>query len=535
MKGLPALPVVIGLSLLLASCGKSAGPPDAISTKTTTTTTTTTTTAAPLPVTPITWTACNGDLQCGTLIVPLDYAHPRGATIGIAVERHLARDVAGRIGSLVINPGGPGVSGIDDFANELDTLTPQLLDDFDIVTFDPRGVERSDPVTCGETPGAARGPLPDPVPQNPAAQKSIIANMRQFGDDCEKASGAILPYVGTVDVARDLDRLRQALGDSGLTYMGQSYGTLIGATYAQLFPSEIRAMVLDSAIDPALSLSQLTLGQAEGFEGVLNSFFGWCAGTTSCLWRPAGDPTTALLGLLAQSRTSPAPAGNGRTAGPGELYNALLAGLYAASDWPQLGNALATDAAGNGADVVAMSDHYAMDGSTNGSDAGEAIDCLDHPAVQSLGGLQPIGDTLRAVGARLRATPGLGRGGVRRMAGQGHPYTGSRNRTGISTDSGDRHHARPGHALRLVRESGRRVEQGRPPDSGGERPRVLLLQRVRASRRADVSDQPGYSTGGSHLQRLMLRGWFEAPLTRHSGRSNAQRKRRGWWHHAKKA
>ncbi len=286
---------------------------------------------------------------------------------------------------MVINPGGPGVSGIDDFANELDTLTPQLLDDFDIVTFDPRGVERSDPVTCGETPGAARGPLPDPVPQNPAAQKSIIANMRQFGDDCEKASGAILPYVGTVDVARDLDRLRQALGDSGLTYMGQSYGTLIGATYAQLFPSEIRAMVLDSAIDPALSLSQLTLGQAEGFEGVLNSFFGWCAGTTSCLWRPAGDPTTALLGLLAQSRTSPAPAGNGRTAGPGELYNALLAGLYAASDWPQLGNALATDAAGNGADVVAMSDHYAMDGSTNGSDAGEAIDCLDHPASKVLG------------------------------------------------------------------------------------------------------------------------------------------------------
>ncbi len=285
----------------------------------------------------------------------------------------------------MINPGGPGVSGIDDFVNELDTLTPQLLDDFDIVTFDPRGVERSDPVTCGETPGAARGPLPDPVPQNAAAVKSLIANMRQFGADCEKASGAIEPYVGTVDVARDLDRLRQALGDSGLTYMGQSYGTLIGATYAQLFPSDIRAMVLDSAIDPALSLSQLTLGQAMGFEGVLHSFFTWCAASPSCRWRPAGDPTTALLALLARSRASPTPAGNGRTAGPGELYNALLAGLYAASDWPKLGNALATDTGGNGADVVAMSDHYSMDGSTNGSDAGEAIDCLDHPASKVLG------------------------------------------------------------------------------------------------------------------------------------------------------
>ena len=110
--------------------------------------------------------------------------------------------------------------------------------------------------------------------------------MRQFGADCKKASGALLPYVGTVDVARDLDRLRQALGDSGLTYMGQSYGTLLGATYAQLFPTHIRAMVLDSAIDPALSLNQLTLGQAEGFEGVLHSFFTWCAGTTACPWRP---------------------------------------------------------------------------------------------------------------------------------------------------------------------------------------------------------------------------------------------------------
>lgn len=382
----------MGIPLLLASCGDTGGPTAAVSrtghAATTTTsaisTTTTTTTQPPLPITPITWTQCNGSLQCGTLIVPLDYDHPQAGTIGIAVERHLADDPAQRIGSLVINPGGPGVSGIDDFVNELDTLTPQLLDDFDVVTFDPRGVQRSDPVTCGETPGAAPGPLPDPVPQNAAAQKSIIANMRQFAADCEKASGAILPYVGTVDVAQDLDRLRQALGDSGLTYMGQSYGTLLGATYAQLFPTHIRAMVLDSAIDPALSFSQLTLGQAEGFEGVLNSFFSWCAATTSCAWRPAGDATTALLALVARSRTSPTAAGNGRTAGPGELYNALLAGLYSESDWPELGSALAADTAGDGAQVVAMSDHYAMDGSTNGSDAGEAIDCLDHPASREL-------------------------------------------------------------------------------------------------------------------------------------------------------
>jgi pimeloyl-ACP methyl ester carboxylesterase len=312
------------------------------------------------------------------------------------VERHLAEEPADRIGSLVINPGGPGVSGIDDFVNELDSLTPQLLDDFDIVTFDPRGVQRSSPVTCGQTQSVAPGPLPDPVPQTAADQQTLLNNMRQFASDCEKANGTILPYVGTVDVARDLDRLRQALGDSGLTYMGQSYGTLLGATYAQLFPTHIRAMVLDSAIDPALSFDQMTLGQAEGFEGVLNSFFAWCAATPSCQWRPSGDPTTALLALISLSRSNPAPAGDGRTAGPGELYDALLDDLYSQSDWPALGAALGADEDGDGSAVVAMSNHYSMDGSTNGADAAEAIDCLDHPASKALGSYAPLANLFAA-------------------------------------------------------------------------------------------------------------------------------------------
>jgi pimeloyl-ACP methyl ester carboxylesterase len=365
---------------------------------------TATTTEPQLPVTPIVWSGCNGTLQCGTLTVPLDYAKPDGPTIGIAVERHLAEDPAARIGSLVINPGGPGVSGIDDFANELSVLTPGLLDDFDIVTFDPRGVQRSDPVTCGENAAAPTPPssttttttqpstttpttapvAPDPVPQTPAEQKADFTNLRNYGRDCLKASRAILPFVGTVDVARDLERLRIALGDAGLTYMGQSYGTLLGETYAQLYPTHIRAMVLDSVIDPALTLSEMTLGQARGFEAVLQSFFSWCADTQSCPWRPAGNPTTALLAQLTSSAANPVPAGGGQRAGAGELYDALLDGLYSRSEWPGLGNALAADAAGNGGPVLAMSGHYDADGSTNGADAAEAINCLDHPAPQAL-------------------------------------------------------------------------------------------------------------------------------------------------------
>lgn len=330
------------------------------------------------------WSPCPASttLQCGSLVVPLDYAHPAGATIAVAVARHPAEDPSARIGSLVIDPGGPGVSGIDDMRNELDSLTPRLLEDFDIVLFDPRGVGRSAPVTCGADTGSSP---PDPTPATASEQASTIAALRAFAADCEKNSAALLPYVGTINVARDMDRLRQALGDSQLTYMGQSYGTLLGLTYASLFPTHIRAMALDSVIDPALSFDQITAGQADGFENLLNAFFTWCAGTASCAWRPAGDPTAALLALLSRSATSPAPAGGGSVAGPGQIYDALLASLYSQSDWPQLGATLAADSAGNGAPAVAQSNHYNNGGSSNAAVAITAIDCLDHPVSSNLG------------------------------------------------------------------------------------------------------------------------------------------------------
>ena len=220
--------------------------------------------------------------------------------------------------------------------------------------------------------------------------------MKQFAAACEKASASVLPYVGSVDAARDLEQLRRALGDAGLIYMGQSYGTLLGLTYASLFPTHLRAMVLDSVIDPALSFDQITAGQAQGFESVLQSFFAWCAASAGCPWRPAGDPTTALLAQIATAAATPAPAGGGQVAGAGELYDALLGGLYAQSDWSELGNALAADAAGNGGPVVAMSDRYNQNGSTNGDDAAVAIDCLDHPVSHDLATYASLADMLEA-------------------------------------------------------------------------------------------------------------------------------------------
>jgi len=291
-------------------------------------------------VTPVQWTSC-GAVLCGTVAVPLDYAQPRQGTIQIALAMHRATDPAQRIGSLVINPGGPGGSGVNDLPAELGVLTPELLARFDIVEFDPRGVERSSPVLCSaassgstsSSTSSAPGPLPDPVPSTPAAQLALVTNDEDYAAQCKAMSGKVLPFVGTVDTARDLDRIRQALGDAQLTFFGHSYGTLLGATYAEMYPTHVRAMVLDGAIDPAMSTEQMVNEQSESFEAVLDDFFAWCA-SSGCAWRPAGGPSaTALLALIDQSRQARIPAGAGRSAGPGELYYALLDGLYARSDW----------------------------------------------------------------------------------------------------------------------------------------------------------------------------------------------------------
>ena len=334
------------------------------------------------PVTPVVWTPCQDGLQCGSVSVPLDYAEPDGPQIQIALARRPAADPAARIGSLVINPGGPGGSGVDDLPNELRVLTGGLLARFDIVSFDPRGVDRSQPVTCGETgSGGSSSPglLPDPAPATEPAQQAVWNNDAAFAQLCAKASGLWLPFVGTVDAARDLDRIRQALGDAQLTYFGHSYGTLLGLTYADLFPTHVRAMVLDGVIDPALSTYQMVVDQAEGFEHMLDEFFSWCASSAGCAWRPAGDPTAAYLALVDRARADPLPAGPGRQAGPGQIYTALLSALYNSSQWSRLGAALAQAAAGNGAAVVSMTTTYNTENGPNSVDANTAISCLDHP------------------------------------------------------------------------------------------------------------------------------------------------------------
>jgi pimeloyl-ACP methyl ester carboxylesterase len=211
----------------------------------------------------------------------------------------------------------------------------------------------------------------------------LLQSDKGFASDCEQASGNILPFVGTVDVARDLDRIRIALGDAKLTFIGHSYGTLLGATYADLFPTHVRAMVLDGAIDPALDTDNYVEEQARSFEAQLGSFFGWCA-EVDCPWHPSGPPTSALLSLIERSQAQSTSSRDAKSAGANALYTALLAGLGAQSSWPSLADALADAATGDGAAATSMSTHYNAGGSTNGADAIEAIDCVDHPVDRNL-------------------------------------------------------------------------------------------------------------------------------------------------------
>jgi pimeloyl-ACP methyl ester carboxylesterase len=382
--GLTTLVVVVAL---LAGCAQSAGTKresDRVARSPASSSTSTATTSAPLPVQPVQWAPC-GDLQCGSVTAPVDYANPTGPTLQIAVARHPAEVPGERIGSLVINPGGPGTSGIDDMANELSVLTPELLDRFDIVSFDPRGVERTSPVTCVSGGGTSGGgtdgseqPI-DPVPTTTAAELALLQNDRAFAAQCKQATGPLLADVGTVDTARDLDRIREAIGDAQLTFIGNSYGTLLGASYAELFPTHVRAMVLDSAIDPALTTVQYATDQAASLESEWEAFAAWCTGDAACPWRPVGDPTTALLALLQQSSSHAVSVAGRAPAGPGQLYDALLAGLESQSSWPSLAGALAGFETGNGTAASSMANAYQTGGSTNGADAEQAIDCLDHP------------------------------------------------------------------------------------------------------------------------------------------------------------
>lgn len=345
----------------------------------------------------ITWTSCGTRFECGTVKVPLDYAHPDADSIDIALIRKRATDPAHRIGSVLTNPGGPGASGIDFLRGEASAMT-NLNRRFDLVGFDPRGVGQSAPVRCLSAAEQDAFNALDSVLDDPAEKAAAVQADKDYAAGCAARSAKILPFVDTPSAARDMDVMRAALGDAKLTYLGFSYGTYLGQTYAHLFPTHVRALALDGVVEPSLSANDFLLAQIKGFEQILQAFMADCrarrAAQTPCRYAQSGDPATKLDALMTRLDTTPLTVGN-RQLTRGLAFIGVLFGLYFTVVWPYLDLALTTVEQGDGTLLMALADQYLgrnKDGTyTNETDANYAINCLDHPSPTDVAAYDKLG------------------------------------------------------------------------------------------------------------------------------------------------
>lgn len=331
------------------------------------------------------WKAC-GDHDCARLEVPLDYLHPRGRAISLA----LLRVPAGghRIGSLVVNPGGPGAPGTGYAAAGSSVFGRPLLEHYDIVGFDPRGTGHSSPVDCLSDAGLDEYVATDPTPDDRAEQRRLVAEAEKFGHGCESGSGTLAAHISTLDSARDLDILRSALGQRKLDYLGASYGTKLGATYAELFAKKVGRFVLDGALDPTLTVHRLALGQAGGFQTALDAYVDNCVQTSNdCfLGSTRQEALGAISSLLGQLDQHPLQVGSRRLS-EGNAFFGIALPLYNRDYWILLSQALKAAIGGDGSALLRLSDAYASrnaDGSyaDNSLEAFYAISCLDDPSYE---------------------------------------------------------------------------------------------------------------------------------------------------------
>jgi pimeloyl-ACP methyl ester carboxylesterase len=337
------------------------------------------------------WAGCGEGLQCTKVTVPVDWQHPDGATLGLAVVRRPAQDAGARVGSLLVNPGGPGVSGVAHVRESAEPATsPELRAAFDLVGFDPRGVAGSEPVECLSDAELDDFLALDADVEDPGGLERLRRLAADFAAGCAADAGALLAHVDTVSAARDMDVLRAAVGDERLSYLGGSYGTLLGATYADLFPQRVGRMVLDGAIDPSLSRADFIVGQAAGVERALRAYVEDCLARRGCPLR--GDVDDALAQV--RSVIDAADARPLRTDDPDRPLTAplafvgVVAPLYSETTWPVLDDALTGGLAGDGTALLAVADLYAQrdrDGSYRGNllEVLNAVDCLDYPVEDS--------------------------------------------------------------------------------------------------------------------------------------------------------
>ncbi|MCW2701450.1 MAG: Alpha/beta hydrolase family protein [Blastococcus sp.] len=387
--------LLLAVALVLAGCtsfsdtlGNEASSPAAASPS-----------AEPEPA-PIEWSDCNKQIQplvadqpgsdrdltfeCGRTEVPISYDEPEGATLPLFLVRVVMAGQTDRIGSLMVNPGGPGASGADAAIGLALTMPEYVLQRFDLIGFDPRGVGLSTPVECIPAELKDRMIAAEPRPTTDEELGESFALTKEAADGCADQYGDALGTFNTVDTARDMDRLREGLGDDQLNYLGYSYGTTLGSTYAELFPGKVRAMVLDAAVDPDADKQADAEAGAKGFEAGFDAFSANCTGLLAGC--PLGtEPRQYVERLLGEADKAPIPSseeGETRKATAGVVLTAVQAALYDAESWPQLAQALAAaykdkDAKG----LFSLADNYTGrlddDSYSNLLDANLAINCAD--------------------------------------------------------------------------------------------------------------------------------------------------------------
>lgn len=329
--------------------------------------------------------------ECGTLTVPLDWSNPTGPKhVHVELVRLHSTDAGKRIGSLLTNPGGPGASGID-FAEQIaPELQGTLLQHFDLIGFDPRGVGQSDGLRCISAAQKDRSVALDPDPSTMAGFTAQATLAKQITAGCAAKYGNDLQYFSTESTVRDMDAIRAGLGDKKLSYLGFSYGTDLGSVYATLYPQRVRALVLDGAVDPTASGVTESHEQAGGFETAFTRFSAWCTATPSaCPIAP--NARQAVTSLLAQAHSSPIPtstSGDNRRATDGSALYGVIAALYSKQTWPALASAVSNAASGDAAGILQLADSYTNRNSSGGYDntidANLVINCTDARSQPSL-------------------------------------------------------------------------------------------------------------------------------------------------------
>lgn len=315
------------------------------------------------------WDDCGAFGECALLEVPLDYDDPSGEKLNLGITRVPAS--GDRVGALFVNPGGPGGEVNDMPAGMASQLPTEITDHFDIVALDPRGVGEANLVSCDYDLTELYGV--DHVITSPEAETELVSTSEDYVDSCTTTVGAdTLEHMGTRNVARDMDMAREALGDEQISFLGYSYGTLIGQVYADLFPERVRAMVLDGVVEPGNTGLESAETQALGFETALASFADDCDARSSCPLAP--DTLDEVGSLLDAVADDPIPASPSEL-GSSELSLALAMPLYSEQMWPQLAQGVADAIEGDGTGLMQLYQQY-LD--LANFDVYFAVNCLDY-------------------------------------------------------------------------------------------------------------------------------------------------------------